>query len=115
RREKKKKILTAEHMGKEYVPWPEARLTVSRAVKKPELTLLWEELDSHGVKTVLPYYEKFLHHFPGLEDLAGANLQDVLKLWEGLGYYARARNLHRAAKLVLEEYEGQIPSDWNLN
>ena len=69
-------------------------------------------LQQTQVKTVLPYYEKFLHHFPGLEDLAGADLQDVLKLWEGLGYYARARNLHLAAKLVLEEYEGQIPSDW---
>ncbi|OQY56330.1 MAG: hypothetical protein B6245_18495, partial [Desulfobacteraceae bacterium 4572_88] len=48
RREKKKKILTAEHMGKEYVPWPEARLTVSRAIKKPELTLPWEELNRPG-------------------------------------------------------------------
>jgi A/G-specific adenine glycosylase len=60
---------------------------------------------------VIPYYRRFMDRFPDLETLAAADLQEVLKLWEGLGYYARARNLHRAAQLVMEKHRGVIPSD----
>jgi A/G-specific adenine glycosylase len=70
-------------------------------------------LQQTQVKTVLPYYRKFLSVFPNLECLASANLQDVLRVWEGLGYYARARNLHRAAKVILDVYGGRIPSTWS--
>lgn len=69
-------------------------------------------LQQTQVKTVLPYYERFLRRFPDLKSLAQADLQEVLKLWEGLGYYARARNLHRAAAAVVENYAGKIPNDW---
>ncbi len=60
---------------------------------------------------VVPYYEAFLDRWPRLEDLARAPLDDVLHAWAGLGYYARARNLHRAARLVVDELGGRFPSD----
>jgi A/G-specific adenine glycosylase len=58
-------------------------------------------LQQTQVDAVIPYYERFLAHFPTVEALAGASSEEVLKLWEGLGYYARARNLHAAAKVVV--------------
>jgi A/G-specific adenine glycosylase len=57
----------------------------------------------------LPYYERFLAALPTLPDLAAASEDDVLKLWEGLGYYTRARNLHKAAGQVMDQYGGQLP------
>ncbi len=69
-------------------------------------------LQQTQVNTVIPYYHKFLQHFGKLEHLARADLQEVLKAWEGLGYYARARNLHRAAGMVLKEHHGVIPDRW---
>jgi A/G-specific adenine glycosylase len=66
-------------------------------------------LQQTQVKTVLPYYSRWLQQFPTVFDLAAADLQTVLKAWEGLGYYARARNLHRAAQAVVEQHQGQIP------
>ena len=69
-------------------------------------------LQQTQVKKVLEYYQKFVNRFPDVESLAGAALQDLLKTWEGLGYYARARNLHKAAKVVVQDLEGKIPSDY---
>jgi A/G-specific adenine glycosylase len=66
-------------------------------------------LQQTQVKTVIPYYQRFLERFPTLADLAAAPLADVLKAWEGLGYYARARNLHRAAGEIVTKYGGQFP------
>ncbi len=66
-------------------------------------------LQQTQVNTVVPYYRRFVERFPNLQNLAAADLQDVLKIWEGLGYYARARNLHRAAKMVVSEHRGKIP------
>jgi A/G-specific adenine glycosylase len=58
----------------------------------------------------LPYFERFIAAFPTVRVLAAANEDRVLKLWEGLGYYSRARNLHRAAKIVASEYDGRFPA-----
>ncbi len=69
-------------------------------------------LQQTQVKTVIPYYHRFLERFPTIEDLARGDLQEVLKMWEGLGYYARARNFHRAAGVVTDEYDGRIPDRW---
>ena len=66
-------------------------------------------LQQTRVPTVLPYYERFLGRFPTVASLARGRLDTVLKLWEGLGYYSRARNLHRAAKEVVERFGGQLP------
>jgi A/G-specific adenine glycosylase len=62
------------------------------------------------VDTVIPYYERFIARFPDVRALATADLDQVLKLWEGLGYYARARNLHKAAQIVVNEHGGRLPS-----
>ncbi len=67
-------------------------------------------LQQTTVKTVAPYYAKFLERWPDLPALAAAPLDDVLKAWAGLGYYARARNLHACARAVVERHGGKIPS-----
>jgi A/G-specific adenine glycosylase len=69
-------------------------------------------LQQTRVETVVPYYRDFLKRFPQLPQLAAAPLHDVLKAWEGLGYYARARNLWRAARLVRDNFHGLIPGDY---
>lgn len=68
-------------------------------------------LQQTQVGTVIPYYERFLDRFPTLADLAGAPLASVLELWAGLGYYARARNLHRCAQLLVADYSGAFPQE----
>ena len=60
----------------------------------------------------LPYYERFLEAYPTLEHLAKAPLQEVLRLWQGLGYYSRARNLHRCARTLVEEFGGRFPQNY---
>ncbi len=66
-------------------------------------------LQQTQVEPVIPYFHRFLERFPTIEDLAAVPLGDVLKLWEGLGYYARARNLHKAAKVIVHERQGEWP------
>jgi A/G-specific adenine glycosylase len=68
-------------------------------------------LQQTQVATVIPYFERWMIKFPDISSLAKANEQEVLTLWEGLGYYARARNLHKAAQIVVTEYEGILPCD----
>jgi A/G-specific adenine glycosylase len=70
-------------------------------------------LQQTRVETVIPYFERWMVRFPTVQALAEAPLQDVLTLWEGLGYYSRARNLHKAAQMVLAEHDGQLPGDVN--
>jgi len=69
-------------------------------------------LQQTQVNTVLPFYHRFLKRFPDIQDLAGADVQEVLKVWEGMGYYGRARNLFRSAEMVVDQYEGMIPDKW---
>lgn len=66
-------------------------------------------LQQTQVTTVVPYFERFMARFPQLSDLAAAHVDDVLGLWSGLGYYARARNLHAAAKRIAELHQGTFP------
>ena len=68
-------------------------------------------LQQTQVSTVIPYYQRFTAEFPALTDLASAPLDSVLRLWSGLGYYARARNLHRAARVLVEQHAGRFPAD----
>jgi A/G-specific adenine glycosylase len=70
-------------------------------------------LQQTKVNTALPYYRRFLKQYPTLRKLAAADLGEVLKLWEGLGYYARARNLHRAAGMLAAGCGGRIPNRWD--
>jgi len=68
-------------------------------------------LQQTRVETVLPYYHQWMTRFPDIKTLSEASQQEVLSVWEGLGYYSRARNLHRAAKLLMTEYNGTLPED----
>lgn len=69
-------------------------------------------LQQTRTETVTGYYERFLVRFPNVSALASAEEQEVLKYWEGLGYYSRARNLHRTAQLIMEKYDGTFPKTY---
>ena len=72
-------------------------------------------LQQTQVKTVIPYFERFIHRFPTLETLAATSLDEVLNYWAGLGYYSRGRNLHKAAQIIKNKFQGQCPKtyeDW---
>jgi A/G-specific adenine glycosylase len=71
-------------------------------------------LQQTQVATVIPYFENFVQRYPDVAALAGASIDDVLKSWEKLGYYARARNLHKAARRVADEFEGTVPNEPEL-
>lgn len=70
-------------------------------------------LQQTQVATVIPYFERFMARFPTVNDLANAPLDEVLHLWTGLGYYARARNLHKAAKQVADVHGGVFPQTFD--
>jgi len=83
-----------------------------RRSRDPYLIWLSEiMLQQTQVTTVIPYFVRFTAAFPTVQALAAAQLSDVLKLWEGLGYYSRARNLHKAARQIVAQYGGQFPTD----
>jgi len=89
-----------------------ARTMPWRGIHDPYRTWVSEAmLQQTRVDTVLPYYERFLQRFPALPDLAASDEADVLKQWEGLGYYSRARNLLKGARQVMEQFGGQLPSE----
>jgi A/G-specific adenine glycosylase len=71
-------------------------------------------LQQTQVATVIPYYRRFLRAFPTVERLAKGPLEKVLQIWAGMGYYRRARNLHRAAQLIVERFRGRFPDDYRL-
>ncbi|MCG8324254.1 MAG: A/G-specific adenine glycosylase [Thiotrichales bacterium] len=68
-------------------------------------------LQQTQVSTVIPYFNKFIQRFPDVQTLAAAGIDDVLHYWTGLGYYARGRNLHKAAQVICREYDGSVPDD----
>jgi A/G-specific adenine glycosylase len=70
-------------------------------------------LQQTRVEAVIPYFEKWMRLFPTVHVLAKASEREVLNAWEGLGYYSRARNLHQAARMVVDQYNGEIPRDLN--
>ncbi|MBN2554809.1 MAG: A/G-specific adenine glycosylase [Anaerolineales bacterium] len=78
----------------------------------PYATLISEYmLQQTRVETVIPYFERWMVRFPAFAALAAAEREEVLRLWEGLGYYRRAHNLHQAAQIVVEAYGGELPGD----
>ena len=92
-----------EEFGRHDLPWQTDR--TAYRVWVSEIMLQQTQ-----VATVIPYFTRFMQRFPSVETLAAADLDDVLALWAGLGYYARARNLHRAANLVVDVHEGVLPT-----
>ena len=71
-------------------------------------------LQQTRAETVVSYYERFLARYPTVQDLASAPEEELLKAWEGLGYYSRARSLQKAAKAIVSQYGGQLPADLNM-
>ena len=99
------KILQWYGLNKRDLPW--------RNTRDPYKIWLSEILlQQTRVAQGLPYYHKFLSEFPTVHQLAKAKEEEVLKLWQGLGYYSRARNLHSAAKIVVTQYGGQFPNTY---
>lgn len=89
-----------------------ARVLPWRNIRDPYKTWVSEAmLQQTRVETVLPYYDRFLSRFPTVASLAEAEEAEVLKVWQGLGYYSRARNLWKGARQVMSEYGGVLPSD----
>src|SRR6478735_4508207 len=70
-------------------------------------------LQQTQVATVIGYFERFVAHFPDVQSLAAADEHDVLRLWEGLGYYRRARQLHAAAKQIVSQHDGRFPESFD--
>src|SRR5580700_4557971 len=70
-------------------------------------------LQQTRIAAVIPYYDRFLCHFPDVHALARAHQPEVLKFWSGLGYYSRARNLHSAAKTIVAKHNGEFPRDFD--
>ena len=93
-----------DHSGRKHLPW-------QQDITPYRVWLSEIMLQQTQVSTVIPYFEKFTHKFPDVESLASAPIDDVLALWTGLGYYTRARNLHRTAKIISSEYQSLFPDD----
>jgi len=93
--------------GRKNLPWQQDRTAY-------RVWLSEVMLQQTQVATVIPYFERFIKHFPTLWDLAAAASDDVMRHWAGLGYYARARNLHACAKQVCDEYGGEFPETVEL-
>ena len=93
------------HQGRS-LPWRETRDPYAIWISEVML-------QQTQVKTVIPYYHRWLEQFPTVTALAQADQQQVLKVWQGLGYYARARRLHQAAQQILERHQGQFPSSFD--
>jgi A/G-specific adenine glycosylase len=99
----RRRLLSFYDASRRDLPW--------RASADPYRVLVSEfMLQQTRVETVIPYYERWLERFPHVEALADASIDDVLKHWEGLGYYSRAHNLHRAAQMVREQHHSSIPA-----
>jgi A/G-specific adenine glycosylase len=93
------------------LPW-RARCDASSGRSYPDAYRIWVAeimLQQTRIAAVMPYYERFLEKFPTVESLACAPLDDVLRLWSGLGYYSRARNLHGAAREIVAQHGGEFP------
>ena len=89
--------------GRKHLPW-------QQDISPYRVWLSEVMLQQTQVATVIPYFESFISRFPAVEDLAAAPEDEVLQLWSGLGYYARARNLHKCAKTVVDKYQGEFPA-----
>lgn len=96
-------LLTWYLQNARQLPW--------RGVQDPYAVWVSEiMLQQTRVETVIPYYQRWMDRFPTVEALAQVDEQEVLRVWEGLGYYSRARNLHRAARVVMAQHDGRVPS-----
>ena len=104
-----KKILNWYDLNKRSLPW---RKNVSQS-KKHYYTLVSEfMLQQTQVVTVIPYFNRFINKIPNLKKLSKIPDRELIKLWEGLGYYSRVRNLKKTAKIIISKYHGEIPNNY---
>ena len=104
-----KKILNWYDLNKRTLPW---RKNVSQS-KKHYYTLVSEfMLQQTQVVTVIPYFSRFINKIPNLKKLSKIPDRELIKLWEGLGYYSRVRNLKKTAKIIISKYHGEIPNNY---
>ncbi len=104
-----KKILKWYDLNKRSLPW---RKKVSLK-KKQYYTLISEfMLQQTQVTTVIPFFNRFIKNLPSIDSLAKVNEKRLIKLWEGLGYYSRARNLKKTAKIIIKNFEGKLPNNF---
>ena len=104
-----KKILNWYDLNKRKLPW---RKNVSQS-KKHYYTLVSEfMLQQTQVVTVIPYFNRFINKIPNLKKLSKMPDRELIKLWEGLGYYSRVRNLKKTAKIIISKYHGEIPNNY---
>ena len=105
----RKKIIAYYENNKRKLPWR----TNKDNNQNPYFTLVSEiMLQQTQVNTALSYYEKFIKKWPNLNSLAQANIEDILTMWSGLGYYSRAKNLLKTAKIISTKYNGVIPNKY---
>ncbi|HUY00454.1 MAG TPA: A/G-specific adenine glycosylase [Candidatus Deferrimicrobium sp.] len=99
-------ILWFKKYGRD-LPW--------RKTRNPYHILISELMlqQTQVIRVEKEYYFQFLNKFPSIQDLANASEEDVLKAWEGLGYYNRAKNLHKIAQMIVSNYDGKFPEDYN--
>ena len=103
------KILNWYDINKRVLPW---RKNISQK-KKQYYTLVSEfMLQQTQVVTVIPYFNRFIKNIPDLETLANFENQKLIKLWEGLGYYSRAKNLKKTSQLIVKKFNGKIPDNF---
>ncbi len=100
------KLLNWFHANARPLPW-------RRHYRPYEVWVSEIMLQQTQMETVIPYFERWMKEFPDIESLAKSDEKKVLKLWEGLGYYSRARNLHESAKLIVKKYNGSFPKDYD--
>nr|WP_218055707.1 A/G-specific adenine glycosylase [Gilliamella apicola] len=109
--------MTIRHFSQAVLTWYEqyGRKTLPWQVKKSSYHVWLSEvmLQQTQVATVIPYFNRFIERFPQITDLAKAPIDDVLHLWTGFGYYARARNLHKAAQLIVDKFNGIFPTKFD--
>lgn len=106
-----RRLLCWFDMHQRALPWRLPRNSCASAKPDPFHVLVSETmLQQTQVATVIPYFQRFIARFPTAAQLASASGQDVLKLWQGLGYYSRARNLQAAAQRIVDEFGGEVPS-----
>ena len=105
-----KKILSWYDNNKRTLPW-----RISQKSKRSQYFRILSEfmLQQTQVKTVIPYFDNFVKKIPNLKALSITNSKKILKMWEGLGYYRRVKNLHKTAKILVKNYKSKLPNEFN--
>ena len=101
------RIINWQHQfGRKTLPWQ-----INKSLYKTWISEIM--LQQTQVATVIPYFNQFMCSYPTIDSLANTQLDEILHHWTGLGYYARARNLHKTAQFIRDNYKGEFPTDFD--